>query len=122
LAYGKQQENNVALTKGFKRVASFLVIVGIVGGGLYGYRQYAKQHQQVDFGTQQPDVSSSTSNAGQSGINYAMPASQPLVEQAPQPEISPGESPTSAAAAQLQDSAPSNSGMAALLNAGKKKQ
>jgi hypothetical protein len=122
LAYGKQQENNVALTKGFKRVASLLVIVGIVGGGLYGYRQYSKQHQQ------QSDWSNSTSNAGQSSVNYSMPSSQPLVEQATQaavsstPEISPGESPTSAPAVQLQDSAPSNSGMAALLNAGKKKQ
>jgi hypothetical protein len=106
----------VALTKGFKKFIGLLAIVAAVGGGGMYYYKTMKQHPQSD-------VSSSTSDTGQSSIDYATPSSQPQVVADPvQPETSTVESPTSAPVTQSQDSAPSNSGMAALLNAGKKKQ
>jgi hypothetical protein len=104
----------MALTKGFKKFVGLVVVVGAVAGSIVGYKMYAKAHPPapVDPGI---DVSSGTSDAGASSVNYALPASQQEapatsqpVEQAPQ------------AAAPAQDAAPSNSGMAALLKAGQK--
>jgi hypothetical protein len=104
----------MALTKGFKKFVGLIAVVAIVGGGIYGYKQYSKLHSQaVDPGV---DVSSSTNSPQTSGINYALPASQPEVAQTPQPV----EQAPKTAAASTQDTAPSSSGMAALLKAGQK--
>jgi hypothetical protein len=105
----------MALTKGFKKFVGLVAVVGVVAASIVGYQKYTKSHPKVDVDTEQPSVTSSSSDASASGINYALPASQPEdqvaqpVEQAPQQTAVP-----------TQDTAPSSSGMQALLKAGQK--
>jgi hypothetical protein len=102
----------MALTRKFKNLIGFVVIAGVVGGGIYYYKTMPKrqpQEQSVDVGRETPEQATQRNDT-----------IQPLQPEQPKADLQPP-SPPSEAEAQAQPEDPSsNRGLKFLLKQGSK--